>query len=217
LLAGLALLAIAAYVFHGLAHGGKVWWQQEWSRMAHTGRSAKASSSGKDAVLSPASTKVYGVLAQQDEAASGDDGAGAPSSGSPSVLDHVNATDSGASNHFLHRRFPVETCQIFTFEVPARAIHPELRGTFRAVAAGRNPDGAASVELLLFNEDEFSRFVSNRPVPTEFRLNPSGRGAIHWGLKANLDSPQKYYLVFRNASEGQGPSIVDADFTLSPE
>ena len=31
------------------------------------------------------------------------------------------------------------------------------------------------------------------------------------------DNPQKYYLVFRNASAGQGPSMVDADFTASFE
>ncbi|MGB6632964.1 MAG: hypothetical protein WBD25_12755 [Terriglobales bacterium] len=45
----------------------------------------------------------------------------------------------------------------------------------------------------------------------------SGTGEIDWKLNANVDNPQKYYLVFRNSSEEQGPSLVDADFTASFE
>jgi hypothetical protein len=217
LLTGVALLAVAAYFIRELAHNGKRAWQQESSIVAHPARSAKSGSASNDPILSAANVTIDGTPGQPDEAAGGDNAIPALSSGPPSLLDHLNAADAGAPNHFLHRRLSVETYQIFAFEVPPRAIRPELRGTFRSVATRRNPDGGASVELLLLNDGEFAHFVKNGPVTATFSSNPSSRGAIDWKLNANVDNPRKYYLVFRNSSEGQGPSLVDADFTASFE
>lgn len=217
LLAGVALLVVACYFFRELAHHGKRAWQRESSVAAHPVRSAKSGSANDDPLLSAANEMVDGAPGQPDEAAGGDDAVPAPSSGPPSLLDHLNAADAGAPNHFLHRRLSVETYQIFAFEVPPRAIRPELRGKFRSVAARRNPRGGTTVQLLLLNDGEFAHFVKNRPVTATFTSNPSSRGEIDWKLNANVDNPQKYYLVFRNSSEGQGPSLVDADFTASFE
>jgi hypothetical protein len=213
LLAGVALLATSGYFFHELGQNGRTRLQQ-LSVETHRARPAKAHSAGGDPVLSAARVNVYGVLGEQDDAAGRDDAAPAPSI-SPSLLDHLNAADAGVPNHFLHGRLSVETYQVFAFEVPPRAIRPELRGTFRP--ARRNTNDSTSVELLLLNDGEFARFVKNRPVTATFSSNPSGRGSIDWKLDANVETAQKYYLVFRNSSEGQGPSIVDADFTASFE
>jgi hypothetical protein len=214
LLAGVALLVIAGYFFRELGQNGKTRLQQ-LSVETHPARPAKSHSASDDPALSAANENVYGVLGEHDDdAAGGDDAAPAPSS-SPSLLDNLNAGDAGAPNHFLHRRLSVETYQVFAFEVPPRAIRPELRGTFRP--ARRNTNDSTSVELLLLNDGEFARFVKNRPVTATFSSNPSGRGSIDWKLDANVETAQKYYLVFRNSSEGQGPSIVDADFTASFE
>jgi hypothetical protein len=210
LLAGVALLVVAGYFFRELGHNGKTQLQQ-LSVETHRARPAKSHSASADPVLSAAKVNVYGVMGEQDDAVVGDDAAPAPSS-SPSLLDHLNSADAGVPNHFLHRRLSVETYQIFAFEVPPRAIRPELRGTFRSVASRRNP-GGASVELLLLNDGEFARFIKNRPVTAAFMSNPSSRGAIDWKLSASVDNPRKYYFVFRNPSEGQGASLVDADFT----
>ena len=222
LLVGLALLAIGAHFFLNGVHGGKTWRQQQSSMEAQPARSATSDTPGDDFTPSVADGKVD-VFSPPDKAAGGgevtddDDAVPATSSDSHSFVDHVSAADTHAPNHFLHRRLSVETFQIFAFAVPPRALRPELRGTFRSVATQRNPDGGASVEVLLLNEKEFARFVSHKPVTATFTSNPSRRGQIDWELGAPVDNPQKYYLVFRNSSAGQGPSLVDADFTASFE
>ena len=215
LLTGIVLLAMGAYFFRGLAIQGKGLLQQQLSVVAHPAKSAKSDSASDDPILSAANVKVYGVLAQQDEAPTEDAAAPAPSNGPPSLLDHVNTADPGAPNHFLHKRLSVKTSQIFAFEVPPHALRPELQGTFRSVATPRNP--GPSVELLLMNDEEFASLVDHKPGTTTFSADPASRGDIHWDLKATVGNPQKYYLVFRNSSQGQGPSIVDADFTASFE
>ena len=216
LLAGVALLTIGAYFFLTVIHGRKTWRQQQSSMQAQPARPAQSDTPGDDFTLSAAEGKVD-VFSPPDNAADGDDAVPAPSSGPPSALDHVNAADADAPNHFLHRRLSVENFQIFAFEVPPRALRPELRGTFRSVATQRNLDGGGSVEVLLVNEKEFARFVNHRPVTATFTSNPSRRGEIAWKLDAPADNPQKYYLVFRNSSAEQGPILVDADFTASFE
>ncbi|MFZ1919778.1 MAG: hypothetical protein WAU58_19555 [Terriglobales bacterium] len=215
LLMGVVLLAIAGYFFRAVGHEGKMLWQRESSRTVAPVRFAESLSASDDPTLSAANLQAYGVLAEQNGAAGGGDAAPAPSS-PPSLLDHVNAADAGAANHFLHGRLAIETYQIFEFVVPPHAIHPQLKGRFRSVAARRNQSGGA-VELLLMSESEFAGFAHNKPGTAAFSADPSSRGEIHWELNAGVANPQKYYLVFRNSSEGQGPSIVDADFTASFE
>jgi len=209
LLIGIAALAVGAYCFRGLVQGGKTWFQQR-SVGARPARSAKSGSSADN-------LKMYGVLSQPDEAAGGDDSVPAQGDGSASVRDPAYTGDPGAPDHFLHRRLSVKTYQFFEFEIPAHAVRPELEGTFQSVATRQNPEGGPSVEVLLMNHEEFGRFVNHRPVSTKFSSHPSSGGEIYWQLNTPAGSPQKYYLVFRNSSEGLGPSIVDADFTASFE
>ena len=215
LLVGLVLLAIGVYFFRTAAHEGEMWWDQQSSSSVASARSAKPGSASDDPILSAANLQVYGVLSQQNEAENRANAVPAPSSGPSSALDHVNAADAGAPNHFLHGRLTVRTHEVFEFVVPPHAIHPQLKGRFRSVAARRNPRGG-SVELLLLNEHEFANLAHNRAGTATFSADPSSRGEIHWDLNAEASTPQKYYLVFRNSSE-QGPSIVDADFTASFE
>lgn len=221
LLTGIALLAIGACFLRGLAHDGKWLWQRQPSIVAQPSRLAKPDSAGDDPVLSAANenTKVYGVLSQPAEAAA-EDAIPAQSSGPPPLVDHIghiNAVDAVAPNHFLHKRFLVKTFEFFDFEIPANATRPELEGTFQSVATEQNPDGSAFVEVLLMNDEEFSRFVNHRRVTAMLSLRPSRGGEIYWKLKAPAGNQQKYHLVFWNSSEGQRPSVVDADFTASFE
>lgn len=219
LLAGIALLASGTYLFRQLAHRGKMEWQQQLSVGAQPPRSAKSGSASEDAPLSANSGKLYGVLGEQNTAEGEDHTALAPSGGPSALVDHlnhVNAVDAKAPNHFLRRRFLVKTFEFFEFEIPPNAIRPELEGTFQSVATQGNPDGGLPVELLLMNDQEFARFLNHRPVTASSSLPPSSGGEIYWKLKAPADRPQTYYLLFRNSSE-QGPSIVDANFTASFE
>lgn len=219
--AGIALLTVGAYFFGGIAGGGRVWWRQHSSLFGQATRATKTVSASDDPALSAAKVKVYGVLGQANDATRGDDAVAAASSGSTSLVDHVNAVnaggiDVGTPNHFLHRRIAVKTFQFFEFEVPAQAARPELQGTFQAVAEQQTSD-SPSVEVLLMNGEEFGRLVNHRPVHDALSSSPSRGGEIYWKLKSASGKPQKYYLVFRNSSPEQGPSIVDADFTASFE
>jgi hypothetical protein len=220
LLAGVALLAMAAYFFRQLADNAKMRWKQE-SSAAQPARSAKSRSASDDPISGVAKVKVYGVLNQQDDSAGGNDAvlassSGPPSSRDPAFRDPAYSADAGAPNHFLHRHLTVKTFQFFEFEVPAHATRPELEGTFQSVATMQNPDGAP-VEVSLMNAGEFARFLNHKPVVAQLTSPPSSGAEIYWKLKAPASNPQKYYLVFKNSSTGQGPSIVDADFTASFE
>jgi hypothetical protein len=204
-----------------LAQGGKVWWQQQSSTIAQPARPIKAGSASDDPLPSAAAVKVYGVLGQPEEAANGGYANPAPVGGSPSLehskVDRANAAVITSPYHFLHKRLLVKTFQFCEFELPSHALRPELEWTFQSVAAQGNPDGDASVEVSLMNAGEFARFLNHRPVVAQLTSAPSNGGEIYWTLKSPPDKPQKYYLVFRNSSTGQGPSVVDADFTASFE
>ncbi|MGB8012917.1 MAG: hypothetical protein WCF68_14990 [Terriglobales bacterium] len=213
LLLGIASLAIAAFFFREVAHGGKGLLQQTWAMM-HPARSAKPGSAGDD---SDDNTKVYGVLGEHGEADDGDDGDSGSSSGLPPPVDRIapfTAADAGTPNHFLHKRLSVKTYQFFEFVVPAHAIRPELQGTFQSVATRQNPSGGPAVEVLLLDREEFSRFVNHKSVSAMLSSNSSRGGEIYWKLSAPVNKPRKYYLVFWNPAEGQGPRIVDADFSV---
>jgi len=103
--AGIALLTVGAYFFGGIAGGGRVWWRHippysdrrlEQQRRFLQRRSRTERGQGK----------VYGVLGQANDATRGDDAVAAASSGSTSLVDHVNAVnaggiDVGTPNHFF--------------------------------------------------------------------------------------------------------------------
>ncbi len=219
LLTGVALVAVSGYFLLQAAQGGKGLWQRQASAGA---QATRRSSANNDPSLSPGNVQVYGVLAGQDAGASGDDAVPPPTSGPPSVVDHVGhvPVDASQPNHFLHGRFAVNSYQFFEFEAPSQATRPELEGTFRCLGTGEKADGDPSVEVLLMDEEEFHRFVNQRfvnrgPVRTRLSFGPSSGGEIYWTLKASGGKPRKYYLVFREAGAGPSASVVEADFTAS--
>lgn len=219
LFVGAALLAVGAYFAAGVARNGKVWWHQfagvglpTTNLAADAHRSPEGGAASADPILNAANLQVYGVLGQKGEAAGGDDATLSRDSRSASLLDHASALSTGAPNHFLHRRFSMKSSRVFKFEVPPHAIHPEVRGKFRSVATGQSP-----VEVLLMNDEQFADLVNHKPQSAMFSFDASSRGAIDWVLTSPLINREKYYLVFRNSQEGQGPAIVDADFTISYE
>jgi hypothetical protein len=215
LLAGIAVLAILACVVYVEAHRGR---QQLASIDAQPAKRANPNLPSDDSILEAAEGKKN-VFDLKDEAAGGSDASPMPSTSSdtPAYHERVNPGNISAANHFLHGRFPLTTSKIFRFEVPPRALRPELRGTFRTVATRQDVGGSPSVEVVLLNEEEFASFVSHKSVVAMYTSNPSSRGNILWELKANVADPQKNYLVFRNSTEGQRPIVVDADFSASFE
>jgi hypothetical protein len=206
---GIGLLAISGYFLLGVAFGWKVFWRQELWRTAHPAKPAK--SVADDPLFGLTDGTVYGVLNSED-GTQADDEAVPPQTSAPPI-EHVAPTVI-APNHFLHKRLLVTAYKGVEFVVPALALHPQLQGRFRSVATNHTSDGSA-VELLLMTDREFATFVRNETQTTESSAFPSNHGAIDWKLGATYGKPQKYYLVFLNAFEGQGPVTVDADFTVS--
>ena len=211
LVIGIALLAISGYFLLGVAFGWKAFWRQELWRTAHPSKPAKSTSD--EPLFGLADGKVYGVLSSEGGAEIKDETV-VPPTDAPRV-EHVAPTVI-APNHFLHRRLSVTDYKGVEFVVPALALHPQLQGRFRSITTNHTSDGSA-VELLLMTDREFATFVRNETQSTESSAFPSSRGAIDWKLAATYGQPQKYYLVFLNAFEGQGPITVDADFSVSFE
>jgi len=210
LVIGIALLLAGGYVFLDIVHSWKTFWQQELARTARPARPAK--SMIDDPLSGIADGKVYGVLSSNDEAESGDETPPPQTSAPPSSAEQVART-AIAPNHFLHKRISVQAYKGIEFVVPSHALRPQLQGRFRSVAANQTSGGSA-VELLLMTDREFAVFVRNETQTTESSALPSSHGAIDWKLNATYGKPQKYYLVFLNAFEEQGPITVEADFTM---
>lgn len=211
LLTGIVLLVASGYILLGIAHGWKTFWRQELSQTTHPTKSTKSTSD--DPLLGAANSKVYGVLGQNDKADSGDEAVPPQISVAASPVEQVARTTI-VPNHFLHKRISVQAYKGIEFVVPPLALHPQLQGTFRSVATSEL-SGRPAVELLLMTDHDFATFVRNETETTEASASPSDHGKVDWKLGATYGNPQKYYLVFLNAIEGEGPITVDADFTLS--
>jgi hypothetical protein len=211
LVIGIVSLLISAYFLLGLVSAWKNFWRHELSRPAHP---AKASGSASDdPLLGAAKVKVYGVLSSKEEAESEDDAAPPEKTAPASPVEQVARTTL-APNHFLQKRILIQTYKGVEFVVPPLALHPQLQGTFRSVAAGQATD-ASPVEVLLMTDGDFATFARNQTETTEASAPPAVHGRVDWILTATYGKPQKYYLVFLNSSEGQEPVMVDADFTVS--
>ncbi len=217
LLIGVASLALAAYFFHGLALNGKSWWQQQSFFATPVPKSAKPGLASDDST--PSAAKL-GESGESDDAAGADNAPPVESGGPPAIRDHVGfdatALAAGIPHQFLHRRFAVKGYEFFEFALPAQAVRPELQGTVR-LAARQDSESNPSVELLLMNAQQFGRFLNRRPVTAMLSTHPASGDEIDWRIKPAAGDPQKYYLVFRNSAAAQGPSIVDADFSVSFE
>lgn len=213
LITGIALLFAGGFILLGIAREWKTFWRQELSRTAHPAKSVQSTSD--DPLLGAADLKVYGVLSPKDEAESGDEAAPPQTSAPSSPAEHVARTTI-APNHFLHRRISVQSYKGVEFVVPPLALHPQLQGRFRSVATNQTSGGSA-VELVLMTDGEFATFVHNETETTESSALPASHGEIDWKLNPTYGKPQKYFLVFLNAVEGQGQLTVDADFAVNFE
>ena len=231
LVSGLVLLGMAGYCLLAVARGWKPFWRHEWARTGVVRRTGKAGGAGEQGAgglpgAGPAGVSVYGLLAGgggagRGNAASGAAGGVAAQKAAPkakvpaSQLEHV-ALNAQAPIHFLHERFSVRTYKGVEFVVPRLALHPRLEGKFRAygaTGAGQEASGPA-VEIMLMTEAAFRTFERNETETTEASAEAAEHGEIDWALDATYGNPQKYYLVFRNASDGDGVTVVDADFTV---
>jgi hypothetical protein len=221
LLSGVLLLIVAGYFILRTTNEWKALWQREVSAAVREMEAPASDSGDKDEndVTAAARLKLYGVLNQSSAATPEASAAAPPRQVSPSALDHVNPAPNGAPTRLLHGRFSVRSYQAFAFEIPAHATHPRLHGTFKSYTKDPGPGlgSAATVDVLLLKQEEFSAFAARGLGTASFSVTDSEGSDIDWVLDPVFRNPQKYYLVFRNSSGNSRVKGIAADFTISFE
>jgi hypothetical protein len=121
--------------------------------------------------------------------------------------------------HVVHKTFSVQKYESFELEIPAHCLRPRLHGNFKAFRYGekgnRASDEAASVDLLLLDEQQFSDFVNGPGDATTRAAQNTYERTINWALPSSFENPRKFYLVFNNSTGKPKTKIVEADLTLS--
>jgi hypothetical protein len=219
LLSGLLLLIVAGYFILRPTTEWKALWQREVSATVREMEAPASDSANKDDndATEAARLKLYGVLNQSSAATPQASDAPTPRQVTPSALDRVHPAPNGAPTRLLHGRFSVRSYQAFAFEVPAHATHPRLHGTFKSYTKnpGASLGSAATVDVLLLKQEEFSAFVHRGLGAATFSIPDSDGADIDWLLNPTFVNPQKYYLVFHNAAGRSRGELVDADFLVS--
>jgi hypothetical protein len=123
------------------------------------------------------------------------------------------------AQHILHKTFSVEKYESFVVQVPPHCLRPRLHGDFRSFRYGeqgnRASDDAASVDVLLLDEQQFKNFTQGPGGDSMRSVLASYERQMDWALPSSFDNPQKYYLVFNNSTGKPKTKIVEADLTLS--
>jgi hypothetical protein len=129
----------------------------------------------------------------------------------PTASDHVGGSVVGSTVPILRKSFTVRSAVQITFQVPAHAASPRLRGTFQSSAI---PGSDAPVEVLVLSEDEYSEFVNRRAGDAIFIAEDAPAADINARLPPTINQPARYHLIFRNNSRAEGKKFVKADFRL---
>lgn len=130
--------------------------------------------------------------------------------------DHVAPSPVGTTQTVLQKTFNLKTTAAFPFEIPAHATEPHLHGIFESfVGQGHGTsDDSANIDFLIMNEQQQSDFASGHESETLFSVEGSHNQAVNFDLPASLGQPVKYYLVFRNPTDGKASRVVEANFRV---
>jgi hypothetical protein len=128
--------------------------------------------------------------------------------------DHVAPSPVGTTQTVLQKTFNLKTTAAFSFQIPAHAAEPHLHGIFQSfVGQVRGAsDDSANIDFLIMNEEQQADFAGGRESETLFSVEGSHNQAVNFDLPASLGQPVKYYLVFRNPTEGKASRVVEANF-----
>lgn len=130
------------------------------------------------------------------------------------VLSSVPATPPPAPLQLVHGSFKLATTTKFEFEVPAHCPTPKLEGSFAASDAG-TPESPGNIDLLIMTPDEFDDFTHGHGGTASYSVTGSSGQTVSYALPSTLDSPQKYFLVFRNPAGKNAPKTVKTEVTAS--
>lgn len=135
------------------------------------------------------------------------------------TVEPMARTVTPPAQHFLHKTFSVQKYESFELQIPAHCLRPRVHGDFRSFRYGeqgnRASDDAASVDVLLLDEQQFKDFSAGPGGDSTRSVQNSYERQIDWALPSSFDNPQKYYLVFSNSTGKPKTKLVEADLTLS--
>lgn len=132
----------------------------------------------------------------------------------PEVTHETRKPVSTPPVNLVHGSFQLSTYKKFEFEVPPHSISPKLEGTFETSAT--NPSqNSASIDFLVMTADEFEEFTQGRSGTATYSITNSASQTVTYALPSTLDSPQKYFVVFRNPDGRSSPRKVNAELTAS--
>jgi hypothetical protein len=130
------------------------------------------------------------------------------------ILNRAEKTPSNPPVNLVNGNFKVTTFTKFEFEVPAHSITPKLEGRFESSEI--NQSGAsANIDLLVMTPDEFEEFSHGRGGTASYSVTGSPSQTVAFALPSTFDSPQKYFVVFRNPAGKSSPKTVKAELTAS--
>jgi len=133
--------------------------------------------------------------------------------------EHLVQTVVPPPQSVVQKTFTVQKYESFELQVPAHCLRPRLHGDFRSFRYGeqgnRASDEAASVDVLLLDEQQFNDFVHGTGDATTRTVQAAHEQQIDWALRSTFFQTQKYYLVFNNSTGKPKIKIVEADMTLS--
>jgi len=132
------------------------------------------------------------------------------------TLDRVGNSPARTDSLTLHKTLEVTRVANLSFEIPAHATSPKLRGTYQAFVrqSGSQPgDDAAEMEFLVLNERQYSDLLSGRFADALFSAASAHQQEVDFTLPPTFDQSAKYYLVFRSGSP-RVKEIVQADFRI---
>jgi hypothetical protein len=130
--------------------------------------------------------------------------------------DRVGDSPVGTSTPILKKTFTVAKAVDLPFEIPPHAASPQLHGTYRSFLqrGGTRSSDDADVEFLLMNQRQYEDLLNGHPADAQFSAEGAHNGEVNTNMPPTLDHPVKYYLVFRNDSNGPGKVLVQADFRV---
>ena len=138
-------------------------------------------------------------------------------SGSTS-LNHVVRTPTPQAQNFLHKNFSLKRAVKVEFVVAAHMKSPRLHGRAESwiQADEQSSKRSAPVEILLLTANEYADFLQGRGTASCFSEASSSQ-SIDWLLSPTSDTPERYFLVFRNPANDEQLHQIDANFSLDYE
>jgi len=130
--------------------------------------------------------------------------------------EHVGPSPVGTTQPVVQKKFSLKSSVTFPFEVPVHAATPHLQGTYESFlgTAHGASDDTANIDFLILNEDQQADFAANRPGEAMLTVEASHDQNVNFNLPPTLNTPVKYYLVFRNPDGGKTTKAVSAEFHI---